>query len=63
MFEKLFTQRRALSRHREGPFAKDRESYLAHQAKDGAAPGTLVRHRAPWCVLLGKFSSSHNNWT
>lgn len=43
MFEKLFKQRRALSRHREGPFAKDRESYLAHRAKDGAAPGTLVR--------------------
>ncbi len=43
MFEKLFKQRRALSRHREGPLAKDRESYLAHRANDGAAPGTLVR--------------------
>lgn len=43
MFEKLFKQHRTLYRHREGPLAPERESYLEHRAKEGAAPGTLVR--------------------
>ena len=43
MFENLFKQPGALSRHRDGPLAAERAAYLAHREKTGAALETLVR--------------------
>ena len=43
MFENLFKQPCALSRHRDGPLAAERAAYLAHREKTGAALETLMR--------------------
>jgi len=43
MFEALFKYPAVLSRHREAPLANERESYLAHRAKDGTSVATLRR--------------------
>ncbi len=42
MLEELFRYRRVLARHRDGPFAQDREAYLSHRAQQGAAQETLL---------------------
>ena len=42
MFDQLFKQPCALSRHRNAPFASERASFLAQRAEEGATPGTLV---------------------
>jgi integrase/recombinase XerD len=43
MFETLFKYPRVLARHREGPVADARESFLIHCADQGVARGTLLR--------------------
>lgn len=42
MFEKLFKYPKVLARHRDGPFAKERERFLLHKHEQGAARATLV---------------------
>lgn len=41
MLEKLFKKASALARHRNGPYVKERESYLEHCAKEGYKERTL----------------------
>ncbi len=43
MFDSLFHYPRVLTRHREGPFAQERERYLCFCASGGAAQATLLR--------------------
>ena len=43
MLEKLFTYSSALRRHKNAPFLKAREQYLAHKEEEGCARATLVR--------------------
>ena len=41
MLEHLFHSESALTRHRTGPFAEERERYLQHCAEEGATPAAL----------------------
>jgi integrase/recombinase XerD len=41
MFERLFRLPAVLARHRDGPFAKERERFLQHCAEEGTAMSTL----------------------
>ena len=41
MLEHLFCSESALTRHRAGPFAEERERYLQHCAEHGAKPAVL----------------------
>lgn len=43
MFERLFTRRSVLARHRDGPLAQERLAYLAHLADQGSSLITLQR--------------------
>ena len=43
MFDRLLKQPHALARHREGPLAEERRSYLAHCAEQQMSPGTLAK--------------------
>jgi len=43
MFTKLLSYPGVLSRHLKAPLAHERESYLAHRARDGTAKETLLR--------------------
>ncbi len=43
MFEILFRYPRVLARHREGPFAEERDHFLSYLAEQGAAKDTLLR--------------------
>lgn len=51
MFETLFTRPGALRRHREGPLAAERASYLKELAAQGMARGTILR-RASYCLCV-----------
>ena len=42
MFEKFFKDPAAIARHRNAPYAKEREQYLAHCVQEGYAHTTLV---------------------
>ena len=42
MFDKLFRYQRVLARHRDGPFAQEREAYLSYRAQQGASKETLL---------------------
>jgi site-specific recombinase XerD len=42
MFEKLFDYQSVQARHRNAPFAQEREAYLSHRAGQGSAKGTLL---------------------
>ena len=53
MFEQLFRHPAALRRHREGPLANERASYLASLASHGSAFETL-RRRAPCCLAVAQ---------
>ena len=53
MFETLFSCPDALSRHRDGPHAKERAAYLRQLASDGMACGTLVCHAA-YCLRIAR---------
>ena len=52
MFDSLFKYPAVVSRHREAPFANERESYLAHRAKDGASLATLHRFARELLVVV-----------
>jgi hypothetical protein len=54
MFESLFKYPAVVSRHREAPFVKERESYLAHRAKDGTVLTTLHRIARELLVLASE---------
>lgn len=41
MFEQLFSSESACRRHRDAPFADERERYLRHCAEQGATGATL----------------------
>jgi hypothetical protein len=51
MFDKLFRHPAALRRHREGPLANERVSYLTGLAAQGSAFATL-RRRARCCLAV-----------
>lgn len=53
MFDRLFSYRAALRRHRAGPLASERMMYLEDLAARGAAPGTLLRH-ARYCLCIAR---------
>jgi site-specific recombinase XerD len=54
MFEKLFTYAAVLKRHREGPLARERATYLERLASQGMARETLLwRARYSLCVARG----------
>ena len=52
MFETLFKYRGVVSRHREAPLARERESYLVHRAKDGTSLATLRRIARELLVIV-----------
>ena len=52
MFEKLFRYPSVVCRHREAPFASERESYLAYRAADGASLTTLHRLARELLVIV-----------
>jgi integrase/recombinase XerD len=56
MFETLFQYPRVLARHREGPAADERQRFLIHQAKEGAARGTLLRTARELLVIAKKIN-------
>jgi hypothetical protein len=43
MFDQLFRYPGVLRRHRDGPFAHERATYLASLATRRSAPGTLLK--------------------
>ncbi len=51
MFESLFKYPAVVSRHREAPLANERQSYLAHRAKDGTSLATLRRFARELLVI------------
>lgn len=51
MFETLFTRPGVLRRHREGPLAAERASYLKGLAAQGMARATILR-RASYCLYV-----------
>ena len=51
MFETLFTSPAALRRHRQGPLAVERTTYLSDLAARGMARGTLLR-RSSYCFCI-----------
>lgn len=53
MFETLFSYPAVLRRHREGPLATERASYLLTQAAQGMAQSTLLR-RASYCLRVAE---------
>ena len=52
MFDRLFKYAAVVSRHREAPFANERESYLAHRASDGTSLATLRRLARELLVIV-----------
>jgi integrase/recombinase XerD len=52
MFDSLFKYPAVVSRHREAPLANERESYLAHRAKDGTSLATLRRIARELLVIV-----------
>jgi hypothetical protein len=56
MFETLIQYPRVLARHREGPAADERQRFLIHQAKEGAARGTLLRTARELLVIAKKIN-------
>jgi site-specific recombinase XerD len=61
MFDQLFKQPNALSRQQNAPFASERASFLARRAKDGAAPGTLVRLARELLVVARELDLANND--
>jgi site-specific recombinase XerD len=53
MFETLFSYPAVLQRHRDGPLAAERATYLESLAVQGAARGTLLR-RAAYCLCVAR---------
>jgi len=53
MFETLFTSPAALSRHRDGPLAEERATYLRQLASMGMKRGTLLYHAA-YCLRVAR---------
>jgi hypothetical protein len=52
VFDELFKYRSVVSRHREAPCARERESYLTHRAKEGTSPATLHRLARELLVIV-----------
>ena len=61
MFEQLFKQRCAISRQQNAPLASERASSLAQRAKDGAAPGTLVRLARELLIVVHELDPADNH--
>ena len=53
MFETLFSYPAVLRRHRDGPLAAERATYLKGLAAQGTAHGTLLR-RASYCLCVAR---------
>jgi len=51
MFETLFTRPGVLRRHRDGPLAAERASYLSDLAAQDVARGTILR-RSSYCLRV-----------
>lgn len=51
MFDQLFRYPAVLRRHRDGPLAGERATYLASLAARGSAPGTLLKC-ARYCLAI-----------
>jgi integrase/recombinase XerD len=59
MFDELFKYHSVVSRHREAPCTRERESYLAHRAKDGISPATLRRLARELLVIVREMDLRH----
>ena len=53
MFDQLFQYPAVLRRHRDGPLAHERATYLASLATRGSAPGTLLKY-ARYCLAIAR---------
>src|SRR5712692_7880558 len=51
MFDQLFRYPGVVRRHRDGPLAHERATYLASLATRGSAPGTLLKY-ARYCLAI-----------
>jgi integrase/recombinase XerD len=51
MFDQLFRYPGVIRRHRDGPLAHERATYLASLATRGSAPGTLLKY-ARYCLAV-----------
>ncbi len=60
MFDQLFKQPCARLRQRNAPLASERASFLAQRAKEGAAPGTLVRLARELLVIVQELDLTNN---
>jgi site-specific recombinase XerD len=58
MFESLFHYPRVLARHREGPFARERDRYLCFCGSGGAAQATLLRIARELLVIASRIDLS-----
>lgn len=58
MFDRLFEYPGVVSRHRDAPFSRERQSYLAHRAADGTAPATLRRFARELLVIVRELDLS-----
>jgi len=52
MFTKLFNYPAVISRHLNAPFARERESYLAHRAREGIVRNTLLRIARELLIII-----------
>ena len=51
MFDQLFRYPGVVRRHRDGPLADERATYLSSLATRGAPPGTLLKY-ARYCLAI-----------
>src|ERR1035437_1142433 len=58
MFDSIFHYPGVLTRHREGPFAQERERYLCFCASGGAALATLLRIADELLVIASRIDLS-----
>ena len=60
MFETLFKYRHVVARHREAPFAIERESFLAYRVRDGTEPSTLRKFAREFLAVVRELDLSHD---
>jgi integrase len=58
MFETLFDSADALARHRDGPFAEDRERFLEHRGREGFSPSKLRQYANMLLRVVGELDAS-----
>src|SRR5712691_2676377 len=58
MFETLFDSADALARHRDGPFAEDRERFLEQRGQEGFSLGKLREYARMLLWIAGELDAS-----